>query len=559
MTSKSKTHSLSSFDFSHKNYADPDPFDLIGSYIHKQSNLTAVQKFAQFHNQEKEHLSKSLYRDLIPSDKLNENEQFAFEVDLDLCTGCKACVSACHNLNGLEENESFREVGLLKNQSLNAVGPQHVSSSCHHCLEPACSDGCPVNAYEKDPITGIVKHLDDQCIGCQYCILKCPYDVPKYSKSKGIVRKCDMCSDRLKVGEAPACVGACPTKAIKIVKVDKNQLRQVPSSNFLKNAPDPNYTIPSSAYKNQNPILKKMIPADHHFLKREHSHPSLLTMLVLTQLSVGIYALDYFWTKAGFENFSANIHSIFALSVACLALLASIFHLGRPQYAYRAILGIKKSWLSREILVFGLFAGAAALFSFNIWPIMDWLVPFLGILGVFCSAMVYHDTKRSFWNIKFTATKFMLTPFILGIPFYFLLIISLSYFDNNSSPQAIGQVWSSRLFPSLMVLSILKISLEMTILFRLEDDFLSPLKKSAMLLTTELRRVLLVRLFFGLTGGILLPLFLLNISLSPVLQSKFFLFLSSLMCLSLLISEFLERYLFFSAVIPMKMPGGIRV
>ena len=71
---------------------------------------------------------------------------------------------------------------------------------------------CPVNAYEKDPITGIVKHLDDQCFGCQYCTLACPYEVPKYHAGKGIVRKCDMCSSRLEVGEAPAC-GACHTLA----------------------------------------------------------------------------------------------------------------------------------------------------------------------------------------------------------------------------------------------------------------------------------------------------------------------------------------------------------
>ena len=56
-------------------------------------------------------------------------------------------------------------------------------------------------AYDKDPETGIVRHLDDQCIGCQYCVLKCPYDVPKYSERLGIVRKCDMCVGRLRAGE----------------------------------------------------------------------------------------------------------------------------------------------------------------------------------------------------------------------------------------------------------------------------------------------------------------------------------------------------------------------
>ena len=80
--------------------------------------------------------------------------------------------------------------------------------------------GCPVGAYKKDSVTGIVKHLDDQCIGCQYCIFTCPYDVPQYSKSRGIVRKCDMCADRLSEDEAPACMQACPTEAISIRVVD---------------------------------------------------------------------------------------------------------------------------------------------------------------------------------------------------------------------------------------------------------------------------------------------------------------------------------------------------
>jgi ferredoxin len=63
--------------------------------------------------------------------------------------------------------------------------------------------------------------LDDQCIGCQYCVFTCPYEVPQYSEKMGIVRKCDMCTDRLSAGEAPACVQACPNQAISIRVVDK--------------------------------------------------------------------------------------------------------------------------------------------------------------------------------------------------------------------------------------------------------------------------------------------------------------------------------------------------
>src|SRR6185436_2402182 len=103
---------------------------------------------------------------------------------------------------------------------------QTITTACHHCVEPGCLEGCPVLAYDKDPITGIVRHLDDQCIGCSYCILKCPYDVPKYSEHRGIVRKCDLCHDRLAVGEAPACAQACPGEAIRVVLVETEAVRQ---------------------------------------------------------------------------------------------------------------------------------------------------------------------------------------------------------------------------------------------------------------------------------------------------------------------------------------------
>ena len=123
-------------------------------------------------------------------------------------------------MNGLDEQETWRDVGLLLGGTTANPVMQHVTTACHHCLEPGCMTACPVNAYEKDPVTGIVKHLDDQCFGCQYCILACPYDVPKYHPDKGIVRKCDMCSDRLADGEAPACVQSCPHEAIAIKVVD---------------------------------------------------------------------------------------------------------------------------------------------------------------------------------------------------------------------------------------------------------------------------------------------------------------------------------------------------
>src|SRR5690606_1322723 len=102
----------------------------------------------------------------------------------------------------------------------------------------------------KDPLTGIVKHLDDQCFGCQYCTLMCPYDAPKFSAERGIVRKCDMCSDRLAHDEAPACVQACPNEAIAIRIVEQAEAIQTSEAGmFLPGAPTPEHTVPTTVYK----------------------------------------------------------------------------------------------------------------------------------------------------------------------------------------------------------------------------------------------------------------------------------------------------------------------
>ena len=199
-----------------------DSSDLLTRVLQEQQTLrTPVALFAEEYDSNS---IKRRFSHLIPLSKPTPGEQYAFHVNLDACTGCKACVAACHSLNGLDDDESWRDVGLLVGLKKQPY-VQTVTTACHHCEDPACSNGCPVLAYDKDPVTGIVRHLDDQCIGCSYCILKCPYDVPKFNLKRGIVRKCDMCQGRLAEGEAPACVQACPNEAIKIKVV---KLSEVP-------------------------------------------------------------------------------------------------------------------------------------------------------------------------------------------------------------------------------------------------------------------------------------------------------------------------------------------
>ena len=85
--------------------------------------------------------------------------------------------------------------------------------------------GCPVEAYTKDPVTGVVVHSADTCIGCQYCTWNCSYGVPQYNAERGIVGKCDHCHNRLADGDSPACVAACPETALTIEIVNVAEWR----------------------------------------------------------------------------------------------------------------------------------------------------------------------------------------------------------------------------------------------------------------------------------------------------------------------------------------------
>jgi Fe-S-cluster-containing dehydrogenase component/DMSO reductase anchor subunit len=405
---------------------------LVEQFLREQQTLTAVERFAQRHADAAGPAREPYYRDLLPASPPAAGQQYAFQVDLDACTGCKACVTACHNLNGLDDGETWRSVGLLHGGNTAAPVQQTVTSACHHCLEPACMQGCPVGAYEKDALTGIVKHLDDQCIGCQYCTFTCPYGVPQYNPERGIVRKCDMCSGRLAAGEAPACVQACPNEAISIAVVEKQQaLEDSQGDTFLPGAPSPGITIPTTVYRTERPLPRNMLPADFYAVRPAHRHAPLVAMLVLTQLSVGAFCVDAVASRVLDASTLAvvrPIHSTVALALGLAALGASVLHLGRPLYAFRALIGLRSSWVSREILAFGLFAALGMAQAASLWlaPVARMLgeqgrsvlpaaVALAGLAGVGCSVFVYHATRRAFWSGPGVGFKFFTTAAILGL------------------------------------------------------------------------------------------------------------------------------------------------
>ncbi len=151
-------------------------------------------------------------------------------IDVSKCIGCKACQSACMEWNDLRD-EVGDNIGVYDNptdlteNSWTVMRFSEIEEAgklewlirkdgCMHCEDPGCLKACPSPGAIVQYSNGIVDFNQDQCIGCGYCVAGCPFDVPRISKKDNKAYKCSLCSDRVAVGQAPACVKACPTGSI---------------------------------------------------------------------------------------------------------------------------------------------------------------------------------------------------------------------------------------------------------------------------------------------------------------------------------------------------------
>ena len=467
---------------------------LVDRWLAEQRRLTPIERFSARHDAG---TAPATYRELIPSALPGPGQQYRFEVDLDACTGCKACVVACSSMNGLDEDESWRSVGLLHGTEPGVRYQQTVTTGCHHCLDPGCLSGCPVDAYEKDPVTGIVSHLDDQCIGCSYCTLTCPYEVPRYNPSRGIVRKCDMCQSRLAGGDPPACASACPNGAITIgiAEVVVLEAAAATGGSLVPGAPPSSITMPSTEYRTARGRVDDVLAADRFAVRPGHAHDPLAVMLVLTKLAVGavLFGASPPW----------------ALGAGALALAASVLHLGRPQHAWRAVLGLRHSWLSREVVAFGAFAALAVPYAVLGGRTLEVAVGVAGVAGVACSVLLYARTRRRWWSTPRTAFRFGATTALCGAA-------AVGLGGVAAAVVAVKVLWElGALVP------------------RGTDD---PGKTST-LLRGELRGWFRARVGLGVVGAVVavfLPLVALPL---------------------LVLGELAERRLFFTAVVAPRMPG----
>jgi DMSO reductase iron-sulfur subunit len=433
----------------------------------------------------------------IPVRKPAPGEQYRFHFDMTRCIGCRCCEVACAEQNGNPFEMNWRRIGEIEGGSYPHTQRLYLSMGCNHCLEPSCLQGCPVNAYEKSSITGLVLHSADACIGCGYCTWNCPYGVPQYNGERGVVGKCDLCANRLAEERAPACVDACPEQAIQVELVNIAEWRADFSAANAPGLPPAEHTISTTRVTLPAKSPASFQRADHHRVRPEDPHLPLVTMLVLTQLAAG--ALLYLSILG-----ARRTATFAALVVAFLALSASTLHLGRPIHAMRALRMWRRSWLSREVLLFTLFAGTATI------PGLAPLAAALGFAGVTASAWIYLVPARPAWNTKITVADFYLTALLLGPLFLAALGIPVPR-------AAIFAAAAAQLLVQVVRLLVLSAS----------EQF--ELRASARLLTSDLRNLLMAR-FALLVACCATP--------------------APLGFLLALAGELVSRYLFFVSVVP---------
>ena len=462
----------------------------------------------------------------IPERTPVPGEQYRFHFNMTQCIGCKCCVVACNEQNGNPADINWRRVGEVEGGWYPETYRLYLSMGCNHCLEPSCLIGCPVEAYIKDSITGIVQHSADTCIGCQYCTWNCSYGVPQYNSERGVVGKCDMCYGRLIEGREPACVNACPEDAIRVEIVKIEDWRREYSDANAPGLPSADDSISTTRITLPERLPPDIRKADYWRVRPEAPHWPLVLMTVLTQLSVGAFGAIWFLQIVG-STVRLGTAALASLILGGLALVCSATHLGRPIHACRALRMWKRSWLSREVLLFGCFSAMAALYAVALWlvlpasPQLGAATVILGAAGVTASAFIYLVPARPSWNTRFTIPDFFLTALLLG-PLFTVFVGA----GRGRVLTLIGVIAASA--------QLLNQTLRFLWLIA-SDSF--ELQASARLLSTVLAKPFLLRGALLLSAGIALPL-------SGTGLARFAAFPIALA------GEIAGRYLFYVSVVP---------
>ena len=490
---------------------------------------------------------------------LKEGEQYRFHFDALKCVGCRCCEVACNEQNNNPAEIKWRRVGEMEGGEFPNFLQLFNSMSCNHCIDPECLKGCPTKSYIKIEKNGIVFHEDDTCIGCQYCTWNCPYGVPVFHEERKIVTKCHMCYDRLENNQTPACVQACPAGAIEIeaVKVDEWLENEIDTHANMPFLPDARITNSTTRYTLPENIPENMKEMDEHILKPAHKELPLVFMTVLTQISLGGFAalfLGDLMSLFGFEK-TNTLMALLVMLPAAIGLPLSALHLGRPFLAMTAMKNLKTSWLSREAAALGVFTGLmtlnVALYFFEAPHLLRLLFEAFtlatGIYGIYAQSMIYRIKARPSWDRITTNYKFFGVAYI-----GFFLVAAIANF--SSLYEAVTPLTSLGMLGALAQLFF---SYEDIRTLESEQTNAYQLRRTKKLLEEHFGSLKKTRFVSLAVGGVLLPL------LALVFVSSAHYGAASAMLLGGLIvsfaSELVDRFLFYTTVVPLGMAGGFFV
>jgi Fe-S-cluster-containing dehydrogenase component/DMSO reductase anchor subunit len=337
-----------------------------------------------------------------------------FIFDTGKCVGCRACSAACRLRNNF--TSQTRVIHDWNDELLPGIPVFHISLACNHCTEADCMKGCPSGAYRREGTAVVIE--PDRCIGCRYCVWNCPYDAPCYT-DRGVVEKCHLCYEDLRSGDNPACTNACPTGAL--------------SYGVLPEAMTP---VPGWFPSGMKPSV------DIRGITEAQS-PEVFTGYVFTNNPVASYAKPRSpeWSLVAFtfiamvfaslvssSMFTGNIlQNWYVVALIVTAGVLSLFHLGRPASAWKAVLNPVSSPLAREIIFFGIFSALALASSLTRAPILNAAASITGIFLMFSIDLVYMmpERKRSVKSGQVFPGFLLLTAYFSGSMLPFTLIAAV--------------------------------------------------------------------------------------------------------------------------------------
>ncbi len=266
--------------------------------------------------------------------------------DSTLCIGCKACVAACKAANNNPPEFStedqlwdtpldtsgytFNIIKMYRNGTMATKDAQDngfafMKTSCMHCADPSCVSACPVSAMTKDPVTGIVAYDADICVGCRYCVVACPFGIPKYQYDSptGQIGKCELCRHRYQDGHYSACAEVCPTGATLYGKTSdllaeaKRRIALKPGSRTTYprgkiGGPDQSYEAPVGNY------------LQHVYGETEYGGTQVLKLSAVDFQKMGLPDLPPSSSAATSETIQHSLYGGLVLPVVALGALSFI-------------------------------------------------------------------------------------------------------------------------------------------------------------------------------------------------------------------------------------------